>query len=241
MARAHRHFVAGQVWHLTQRCHKKQWLLKFNKDKRRWLYWLFEARRRYGVCVLNYVVTSNHIHLLVQDQGNDEIARSMQLLSGRTAQEYNPRKSRVGAYRQDRYHAAAVQTDDHLSRCLTYIDLNMVRAGVVTTPSEWPYGGYAELLTPPQRYGCLNMVALQRLLGVRNYQELLEVRVRSVEQALADSDLEREEIWTVSDAVGSAAYVQSIQAQLKKSHPRRQVSANRVGDDLRESDAAFQD
>ena len=32
----------------TSRCHKREFLLKFTKDRRRWLQWLFEARRRYG-------------------------------------------------------------------------------------------------------------------------------------------------------------------------------------------------
>ena len=137
MPRANRHFIPNQVWHLTQRCHKKQWLLKFNKDKRAWMYWLFESRRRYGLSVLNYVVTSNHIHLLVFDQGRGEIARSMQLIAGRTGQEYNNRKQRLGSFWQDRYHATAVESDSHLQQCLTYIDLNMVRAGVVEHPVMW--------------------------------------------------------------------------------------------------------
>ena len=38
----------------TCRCHKREFLLKFAKDRRRWLQWLFEARRRYGLSVLNY-------------------------------------------------------------------------------------------------------------------------------------------------------------------------------------------
>ena len=29
MARAHRHFIPGLVWHLTHRCHKREFLLKF--------------------------------------------------------------------------------------------------------------------------------------------------------------------------------------------------------------------
>jgi len=49
MPRAHRHVIPGQVWRLTHRCHKKQWLLKFAKDRQRWLYWLFAARERYSV------------------------------------------------------------------------------------------------------------------------------------------------------------------------------------------------
>ena len=39
----------------------------FARDRRRWLQWLFEAKNRYGSRILNYMVTSNHIHLLVVD------------------------------------------------------------------------------------------------------------------------------------------------------------------------------
>lgn len=53
------------------------------------MHWLGEARRRYELCILNYCVTSNHVHLLVRDQGEGEIARSMQLIQSRVAQEYN--------------------------------------------------------------------------------------------------------------------------------------------------------
>ena len=90
MDRAKRHYIPGQVWHLTHRCHKREFLLKFGKDKQRYLRWLFEAKRRYGLSILNYAMTSNHIHLVVVDDGDrDTIARSMQLVAGRCAQEYN--------------------------------------------------------------------------------------------------------------------------------------------------------
>jgi putative transposase len=89
---------------------------------------VFEAKKRFGLCVLEYVVTSNHIHLLVKDNVSGVIAESMQLIAGRTAQEYNQRKNRQGAFWEDRYHATAVQADEHLHRCMVYIDLNMVRA-----------------------------------------------------------------------------------------------------------------
>jgi len=152
MPRANRHTIPGQVWHLTHRCHEQKWLLRFALDRRRWLYWLYEARKRYGLIVLNYVITSNHVHLLVKDRGNGEIGQSMQLIAGRTAQEYNNRKSRRGAFWEDRYHSTAVQSTGHLHRCITYIDLNMVRAGAVEHPRYWEHGGYAELQSPSRRY-----------------------------------------------------------------------------------------
>jgi putative transposase len=61
MPRAHRNHLPGYVWHLTHRCHRRQFLLRFARDRRRWHRWLYEARKRYGLCVLNYTATSNHL------------------------------------------------------------------------------------------------------------------------------------------------------------------------------------
>ncbi len=86
MARAKRYYIPGHVWHLTHRCHKKEFLLKFSRDRQRWLEWLFEAKKRYGIRVLNYMVTSNHVHLLVLDAGGrDVIPKSMHLIAGQEA------------------------------------------------------------------------------------------------------------------------------------------------------------
>jgi REP element-mobilizing transposase RayT len=46
-----------------------------------------EAKKRFGLSVLNYMVTSNHVHLLVKATGPKVIAESMQVKAGRTAQE----------------------------------------------------------------------------------------------------------------------------------------------------------
>ena len=65
------------------------------------------------------MVTSNHIHLLVADDGDREvIPKSIKLIAGRTGQEYNQRKSRKGAFWEDRYHATAVEEGEHFFRCL---------------------------------------------------------------------------------------------------------------------------
>ncbi|WP_394708586.1 transposase [uncultured Desulfuromusa sp.] len=103
MARANRHHIPGQVWHITHRCHKREFLLKFSKDRSRWMHWLFEAKKRYKLQILNFVVTSNHTHLLVVDSDKDVIPNSLQLIAGRTAQEFNKRKKRKGAFGDDRY------------------------------------------------------------------------------------------------------------------------------------------
>ncbi len=52
MVRAKRYFLPGHVWHITHRCHKKEFLLKFARDRCRWLQWLFEAKKKSKRCVL---------------------------------------------------------------------------------------------------------------------------------------------------------------------------------------------
>nr|WP_232371037.1 transposase [Desulfogranum marinum] len=121
------------------------------------------------MCVLNYIVTSNHVHLLVVDTKKNVIAKSLQLIAGRTAQEFNQRKKRKGAFREDRYHATAVETDAHLTKCMVYIDLNMIRAGVVSHPSEYRLGGFHEIQNPPKRYAVINRKALLDLFSIGNH------------------------------------------------------------------------
>ena len=145
MARANRHHLPGYIWHITHRCHKREFLLKFDKDKMRWLKWLFESKKRFGLSILNYCVTSNHIHLLVYNSKEGVVPKSIQLIAGRLGREYNLRKKRKGAFWEDRYHATAVESGDHLIQCFVYIDLNMVRAGIVDHPSEWRFGRYYEI------------------------------------------------------------------------------------------------
>ncbi len=240
MPRANRHFVPGLVWHLTHRCHKKEFLLKFARDRRRWRRWLFEARKRYRLCVLNYVATSNHIHLLVRDQGREEIPRSMQLIAARTAQEFNRRKRRHGAFWEDRYHATAVETGEHLARCLVYIDLNMVRAGVVEHPSKWEVGGYREIQQPPVRYRVIDRPELANVLAVSGLAELQARHRAWVEEALRTGEASRhDDSWTESVAVGSEGFVQRVCAGLGVRARGRRVDRRDGVSRLREACEAY--
>jgi len=51
MPRANKHFIPGYVWHITHPCHKQEFLLKFSRDRKRWLHGLYEAKKRFGLCV----------------------------------------------------------------------------------------------------------------------------------------------------------------------------------------------
>ncbi len=69
--------IFPEVWHITHRCHEKKFLLRFPRDRRRWLHWLFETKKRYGLQISNYTITSNHIHLLVLDSDENIITQRL--------------------------------------------------------------------------------------------------------------------------------------------------------------------
>jgi len=181
-------------------------------------------------------VTSNHIHLLLKDGKQREvIPQTIQLIAGRTGQEYNQRKNRKGAFWEDRYHATAVEADFHLIQCMIYIDLNMVRAGVVNHPSEWPFSGYTEIQNPRQRYSLIDYRVLMDLLNIQSIGELREVYSGWVEEALRKQDRKREPGWTESIAVGSETFVEDTKERLGVRAMGRQVIGGDGTYELRDS------
>ncbi|WP_028584732.1 transposase [Desulfogranum mediterraneum] len=240
MARAHRHYIAGHAWHITHRCHKREFLLKFSRDRHRWMQWLFEAKRRYGLVILNYAVTSNHVHLIVYDEdGGETIPNSIRLIAGRTGQEYNQRKKRKGAFWEDRYHATAIETGEHLLRCLVYVDLNMVRAGVVTHPEQWNHGGYNEIQHPRRKNILIDYESLSSLSGFEDIESFQSAHRQWVASALLEGEAQREGYWTQSIATGSRSFVEAVKAQMRSFATGRQIREKADCYELRESPSLY--
>jgi len=214
MVRAKRFYVPGYVWHITHRCHNQEFLLRFDQDRRCWMYWLSQAKNRFSISILNYSITSNHVHLLaVNNSKENSIAKSIHLAAGRTAQEFNKRKNRKGAFWEDRYHATAVETGLHLLRCMVYIDTNMVRAGAVIHPREWAYCGYHELMGKKARFNLIDDSKLSELIGL-HAEQLKEKYESLIEEYLECKEWKRERRWTESLAIGSNIFVKRIKNDL---------------------------
>ena len=125
--------------------------------------------------------------------------------------------------------------------CLTYIDLNMVRAGVVTHPSEWEFGGYAEIQVPRERYSIIDHRALMGLLGIPSIEALRRSHGAWVEEALARAEQVREGKWTESVAVGSREFVETIKGKLGIRAKGRRISGIDGESSLRQPQAPYSD
>jgi len=217
MPRAHRTYIPGQYWHLTHRCHNKSFLLRAREDRRNWTQWAVKAYKRYYFTILNYCVTSNHIHILIlYTKGQDSIARSMQLVQGNTAQYYNHRKKRSNAYWGDRYSATAIESGIHLRNCFAYIELKMIRAGAVNDPINWDFCGYQDI----QRYRKRNVLiyydALCSTFGANNMNHMKNLQIEMIENYQSKYGLKRCSEWTEAIAIGSPQYLENFRMQVKR-------------------------
>lgn len=85
---------------------------------------------------------TNHTHLLLTPSEEDGISRLMQFLGRNYVRNFNRRYSRTGTLFDGRFKSCLVQNSRYVLTCLRYIELNPVRAGIVTDPGDYPWSSY---------------------------------------------------------------------------------------------------
>jgi putative transposase len=201
-------------YHVTHRCHERRFLLKFAKHRNIYQKKLFEMTRRFKVDVLDYIVTSNHVHLLLTARHGEEISAALQFLHGGIAQKFNILKEREGSFWTNRFFSTRIQSGEHLRRCLFYIDLNMVRAGAVKHPSGWKHCAWQEFHGRRQRYRIVNMPSLLKYLGVGDEAGFRKWYDTTMKEKLDGISHAREAYWSEAAAVGDSDWLKSAAAEI---------------------------
>jgi len=221
MPKALRYFHAGQHYHLTHRCHNRSFLFRFAKDRDTYREMMRERIGQFRTPLLAYCITSNHVHLLVTARSPTRISELMESLQGDFAQHYNLRKKRTGAFWGGRFHAVAVEGGEYVLNCMNYIELKMVRAGVVNHPADWKWCSYGELMGLRQRYRSVDREHLGDVIGRHpDTEAFMDDYRHGIEQRIQADELARESIWTEPLAVGSRSFIEKISGDVRN---RRQL------------------
>jgi len=137
------------------------------------------------------------------------------------------------------HHATAIESGLHLFKCIIYIDMNMVRTGVVSHPSDWAWSGYNEIQNQKQRYAIINYKRLSELLGVVSVTLLKEKHSMWLEEALKTDRHERDRKWSQAIAVGSGGYIDHIKKELGIRVVHRKTNRVNKGFELREDELPY--
>ena len=215
MARRPRIDLVGIAQHLIQRGNNRQACFFTDDDCRCYLEWLHQAAEKYGASVHAYVLMSNHVHLLATGAEKGALGRMMQSLGRRYVRHVNSSYRRTGTLWEGRYKSSLIDSDRYLLACYRYIELNPVRANIVTLPGEYrwssfyrnAHGGKDDLITPHVTY---------LSLGISDAMRMLEYR------RLFQDSLDKEDIETIRDHVnqgkvlGSETFRNRIEALLHR-------------------------
>lgn len=184
-------------------------------DHVRYLDDLQDLARRAGCAVHAYVLMTNHVHLLLTPSQTGQVGSLMQALGRRYVRYINDRYHRTGTLWEGRFKACPVDTDSYLLRCHRYIELNPVRAAMVSEPADYRWSSYAanargecdSLLTTHPVYLALGPDATTRQ---QTYRDMVAEATSAEELDLIRLRLQRQH------ALGNDRFRAMIEAQLNR-------------------------
>jgi len=155
-------------WLISLPCHEHGEHLHRVSDRRRCLYWLFQARRQYGLSILNYAVTHSALLLVLADNGRGEIPCSLHFIATKFTREFKRRHRHLGALWASNYKAQRILNREEFYACTTTVDLSVVKQGLVSHPALWHQCGYFETQNPSKRSRRIDYRTLLQLSDCAN-------------------------------------------------------------------------
>ncbi|MGH8557140.1 MAG: transposase [Methylococcales bacterium] len=211
MPRVGRVVLPNYPHHIVQRGHNRQVVFAGDQDFEYYLETLSQMRGVYGVRVYAWCLMTNHIHLVVEPP--EEIAllgQLMKRLSGRQTRYVNRLEGRSGTLWESRYKSSPIQTDEYLLACIRYVELNPVRAQMVTDAYDYRWSSYNARMKGNERvipdldpcYLALGDSPEERRI---RYREYLQSAVPDGEWAFIQEAVERGQL------TGNSRYVEAVE------------------------------
>ena len=176
MPRRSRLTVPGIPWHIIQRGNNRSPCFYADEDYHRYLDVLGEQADKYQCTLHAYVLMTNHVHLLLTPREEDSAALLMKHLGQRYVQYINRTYQRTGTLWEGRFKSCLTQEETYVLTCYRYIELNPVRAGVVSHPKDYRWSSYLcngsgqmnHLVRPHEQYIKLGQTQAERLQAYRD-------------------------------------------------------------------------
>ncbi len=175
MPRRARMYIRGLPYHIVQRGNNREACFIEDENYQFYLELWERISKQKGVAVHAYCLMTNHIHFLITPEEDETgISETMKVVGSRYAQYINKRYNRTGTLWEGRHRSSLVQEGKYLLSCYRYIELNPVRADMVSRPEEYCWSSYGanawgdkHWLTPHDEYSQLGQTQQERCHAYR--------------------------------------------------------------------------
>ncbi len=231
MARLPRFVLIGQPQHLIIRGVNKEPIFYANEDYEFYLEKLKDACDKHDCDLHAYVLMTNHIHLLITPNKIDGLSKVIQMLGRYYVQYFNYTYKRTGTLWEGRYKATLIDSEYYALTCYRYIELNPVRASMVTHPSKYPWSSYHynaqgndnSCITPHPLYLSLGYDKQQRQSA---YRQLFKSHIKM--QTIEEIRFATNKSWVL----GNDRFKSIIEQKLKRSVSPKARGGDRKSDEF---------
>jgi putative transposase len=142
MARKARFALPGVPQHVIQRGNNREPTFYAEQDYERYLETMHDAAVQNQTAIHAYVLMTNHVHILVTPGTKYSISHLMQDIGRKYVRYVNRTYRRTGTLWEGRYKASLIDSEVYLLTCMRYIEMNPVRANMVTHPGDYGWSSY---------------------------------------------------------------------------------------------------
>ncbi|MGZ5514748.1 MAG: transposase [Candidatus Aminicenantales bacterium] len=142
MARCARIISFDLPMHVMNRGNNRQPLFTSREEKLYFLSLIHEKKAMNGIHIYHYCLMNNHIHLVVRLEPDGDLSRFLKQVFLAYYCLFRNRHDYVGHLVQGRFKGIVIDTEGYLIQCGKYIELNPVRANIVTDPGDYEFSSY---------------------------------------------------------------------------------------------------
>lgn len=142
MPRPPRLNIADIPQHVVQRGNNRQPCFFAASDYRLYLSLLAIYCRRHRCQIHAYVLMTNHVHLLVTPDIPDGVSLLIRDAGRDFVRNINKKYERTGTLWESRFKSSVIDSDEYCLACYRYIELNPVRAKMVSHPRDYQWSSY---------------------------------------------------------------------------------------------------
>lgn len=160
------------TYHIIQRGNERKELFFSREDREKYIDILDRAKNKYNFLVWAFCLMGNHIHLLLNDNGND-ISQIIKSISISYVSYFNRTYKRCGHLYQDRFKSELIADDNYLLEVSRYIHNNPVKAHIAQNAGDYEWSSYNVYAGKTNNYDFLDT---SKVLGLFSHRKATAVK-----------------------------------------------------------------
>ncbi len=142
MPRTKRIVPPNAALHIISRGNNRNNIFHSDNDKLRYYTLLCQLKDENKIDILHYCLMNNHVHIIQKVWPDSTLPKFMKQVNLTYFHYYSKKYGYSGHLWQDRFRSNIIAMDPYLLQCGKYVELNPVRAGITTHPSQCNFSSY---------------------------------------------------------------------------------------------------